>query len=1053
MPRGKVPSGKTITEYLKQQGLKPGTDLHRATHRMASAILKVGGGKRYEVGRVIAEGGMGVIYEARDLNCRRTVAMKVLPKDLPVQPDDLLRFIEEAQINSQLEHPNIVPVHELGLDADGNVFYTMKYVRGITLTEILLSIREGDQAIIDQYPLARLLNIFQKACDAVAFAHSRGVIHRDLKPDNIMIGDYGEVQVMDWGLAKILKALRAATRARAVSDEAAPLAPITIEPRGGAHPRAEPGEGVSSVRTDDLGTGLKTMDGRVMGSPGFMAPEQARAGGEDVDFRADIYSLGAILYSILTLRASVKGKDIRDILKRIVAGDIVPPAAHNETGMAPGAATHRAAKPAFPHCPGGHIPEALSDIVMKAMATNPADRYAAVRDFQRDVEAYQEGLIWHLVIDEDFSGGDLASRWDLRGGHHEIRDGELRVHGGEPQLVILKTDLPGDVRIEFECHQESVYLNDVGCFIAAAPSENHKEIPSSGYEFKYGAFDNSLNMLTKAGERLWSMPASPLVRGKRYKVCAERVGSRLRMAVNNEEIFSVTDPDPLSGSDHVVAGLLGWMADARYSRVRVYMLGTPWRADVLHMAERQMQKGRYDAAMGLFQEVLDSFPDAERRERAREGHCLAQHRQNIVAHLPAWREKLAQAWPGCTPQVRMTNDGLSVDVSNSDIRDLAPLEGLPITALYCAYCNVSSLEPLRGMPLTTLNCTGNPITDLAPLQGMRLFTLLCEDCPIKSLAPLRGLPLNMLQIGVCEVDSLEPLRGMDLTFLSCADSRIEDLEPLRGMPLVTLNFGGNRVASLDPLHGMPLNTLHCGGNRVTDLAPLRGLPLTVLHCGDNQIADLEPLRALTLNILSIHCNRVKSLEPLKNLPLSAMTCGGNLLTDLGPCLKKPPEDFLFDCDTVPTEELGWIHREWSRDFRFAAHARNVEIILALREGDPEKLKSLASEFKGHKYLFIPKFMRWEEARAFCEGLGGHLVTITSREEDEFVSSLFKGGCWFWIGLHTSKTEQAWVTGEPFDYHNFVDDLQRNKVGPKVFCRKWFSDHVPGAHNTFLIEWE
>ena len=193
---GRIVSGQTITEFLAGKGLENGVDLAGRQRYEKSSVLRVKGGRKYEIGSVIARGGMGVIYEALDLNSRRVVALKVLPTKLPDPDEDLLRFIREGQLTSQLEHPNIVPVHEMGLDEQGNVFYTMKYVHGRTLTSILVDIRKNDPVTLQEFPLARLLNIFQKICDAVAFAHSKGVIHRDLKPDNIMIGSYGELLVM-----------------------------------------------------------------------------------------------------------------------------------------------------------------------------------------------------------------------------------------------------------------------------------------------------------------------------------------------------------------------------------------------------------------------------------------------------------------------------------------------------------------------------------------------------------------------------------------------------------------------------------------------------------------------------------------------------------------------------------------------------------------------------------------------------------------------------------------------------------------------------------------
>src|SRR5437867_3192431 len=158
---------------------------------------------RYERGREIGRGGMGKILEAVDRPLRRSVALKVLVR--PGNEESQNRLIREARITGELQHPSIVPVHELNIDQNGQLFYTMKLVRGGTLLEILQNLARRHPEALRRYSLSSLLTIFQKVCDAIAFAHSQPepVIHRDLKPENIMVGDYGEVLVMDWGAAKI----------------------------------------------------------------------------------------------------------------------------------------------------------------------------------------------------------------------------------------------------------------------------------------------------------------------------------------------------------------------------------------------------------------------------------------------------------------------------------------------------------------------------------------------------------------------------------------------------------------------------------------------------------------------------------------------------------------------------------------------------------------------------------------------------------------------------------------------------------------------------------
>ncbi|NUP95096.1 MAG: ATP synthase F1 subunit delta [Planctomycetaceae bacterium] len=234
------------------------------------------GRSNYQFLGEIARGGMGVILKGHDTDLGRDVAVKVLDKRLADRPEVVQRFVEEAQIGGQLQHPGIVPVYELGTMKDERPFFTMKLVKGRTLAT-LLSERETVGA-----NRQRLIAIFESVCQTMAYAHSRGVIHRDLKPANIMVGAFGEVQVVDWGLAKVL--LRGGTadesRARVAQSQ------FTV---------------LETVRSSKgSSTGTESMIGSVLGTPAYMPPEQASGHVDRLDERADVFALGAILCEILT---------------------------------------------------------------------------------------------------------------------------------------------------------------------------------------------------------------------------------------------------------------------------------------------------------------------------------------------------------------------------------------------------------------------------------------------------------------------------------------------------------------------------------------------------------------------------------------------------------------------------------------------------------------------------------------------------------------------------------------------------------------------------------
>jgi serine/threonine-protein kinase len=262
--------------------------------------------ERYQLVGEVARGGMGAVLQGRDVDLGRDLAIKVILEKHRETPEMIRRFIEEAQIGGQLQHPGIVPVHELGRFPDGRLYIAMKLVRGRTLAALL----EDRKSPSDDHQ--RFLAIFEQVCQTMAYAHSRGVVHRDLKPSNVMVGSFGEVQVMDWGLAKVLdqEGVNCEPKARNGRDDA------------------------SAVRTVRTGVEAEeSLAGSVLGTPAYMSPEQARGAIDTIDERADVFALGSILCEILSGAPAFAGRtdaerhqmaeraDLRDTFSRLDSSD------------------------------------------------------------------------------------------------------------------------------------------------------------------------------------------------------------------------------------------------------------------------------------------------------------------------------------------------------------------------------------------------------------------------------------------------------------------------------------------------------------------------------------------------------------------------------------------------------------------------------------------------------------------------------------------------------------------------------------------------------------
>ncbi len=318
------PQDKYPVLYLKD------TDIALPQHVVNNKI-------RYGYFKTIAKGGKCVIRSCKDFHLSRVVAYKSLRPELADDPFENQRFLREARVTAMLQHPNTVPVYELSRDNSGHYYFTMKLVQGSTLREIL-----DGEAEIEGWrpaPLRRLIDMLIQVCHALDYAHNHGVVHRDVKPANILIGPFGEVLLLDWGLAKVWR----------LNENDPPLLPEdTVEPS-------------------------LTGQGKLQGTVLYMSPEQIEES-DELDHRSDIYSLGAVLYEVLTGVEMISGGSLHALMNAVVGSEIVPP-------------RERA--------PERDIPEALEEICLRCIARDPDDRYDDANDLLMAMQAWSEGAEAH----------------------------------------------------------------------------------------------------------------------------------------------------------------------------------------------------------------------------------------------------------------------------------------------------------------------------------------------------------------------------------------------------------------------------------------------------------------------------------------------------------------------------------------------------------------------------------------------------------------------------------------------------------------------------------
>lgn len=886
---------------------------------------------KYKFRKSIGQGGMKMVLQVMDRDTTRDIAMAVLPDAANRPKDDTLRFVQEARLTASLEHPNIVPVHDIGVDASGSPYFTMKLIRGETLDSLLTKLDEKIPLYVDSYKMDRLLRIFLKICHGVAFAHSKGVIHLDLKPQNIQIGDFGEVIIMDWGLAKVITS--------ASQEKDTPVNTKTDIRKSGDSDHAE------------LNV---TIDGVTKGTPGYMAPEQAAGRNSQRDVRTDIYALGAILYTIATRKAPLETTDVKTMLMDTMHGNIIPP------------------RKRFPEL---EIPSALEAVIMKAMSLDPDDRYSSVKELRDELYAFINGYAtaaeratpikkamlfakrhkititslciisflllsfgsyalyeasrqksgWMLVCTEDFTrpGLSVSSLPELTFTNGWISepappwklgtDGLQMVKGEWMWLKDIK--IPENVKVVLKVHCPST--PDALELCLNSRMETLKEwwhVPT-GYSFQFGGFGGTKDIIFKnidpyAPEIMTSVE-SKMKTGKVNTIIFQRQDEHVSIQIGSDDPLQAADFFPPMGNEMDKIGIRTFASAMNLQSIEVYRLALPEKASPIIAGDVLVETQNFDAAISKYLTIADNYERTLLGETAlakaymtaaskitddkKRGDYFIEIKKRIAGKYPNFKYQEQILELDALLSWRDRRYGESVDLiklifslnpNTSIVQKLIqiPHQELPanITAnlfefiqktrnlkrLNISSYGIKTLEPLAGLPLTFLDCSKNELTSLKGIEGMKLEILSCQSNAIKSLEQLKDMPLRSL---------------------SCQENQITDLSPISYLPIRDLSCAWNKITNLDPLGGLSLERLSIRANPVTSLAPLKNMTsLKVLDAGKTEISSIEPLKGCRLEALSIDSTQVSDISMVSSMPLVLLQLHDcHNINDIAPVLSIP----------------------------------------------------------------------------------------------------------------------------------------------------------------------
>jgi serine/threonine protein kinase/Leucine-rich repeat (LRR) protein len=788
----------------------------------------------YKVGKELGRGGLGLVNSASQLIFDRSVAIKRLING-PTDPEASMKFFAEALITAQLEHPNIVPIHDLITDSHGQLQLIMKRIEGLSWRDLLYPGTEDHQARAQGLTIDDHLDILLKVCDAVSFAHKKGILHRDLKPENIMVGTFGEVLVMDWGCAV------------AYGD-------------GSHHPV------VPHIHEAMC----------IAGTPSYMAPEMVLEQNERIGPHSDVYQLGAVLYEVLTRQKPHRGASIYAVLADAIQGQVMPPAQV---------------------APQNNIPDELADICLAALVKDADARIQAVSDLAQRLKDYRRHA-QAIALEASARAHLAAAQKHRKSADDDLRKAVSAAEQAREiwpgWRTAEKTQLDATLayaRHHLEVGAATLAVVHANRAMTLAQALGRKDLATIAIALSVKARATAAAQAARQRQlrlaRMGLVAASAVlviglaiflmvVTAEQRRTVAEQQRTVAALAKAEQALAALTIEQAARTSDQKTS------APALIAQARKAIAVKDWNGAIIalntaiefnpKLTEAHQLLANVYAAAKRFDEAqkaalrwretsgsdanatqlialslalvakLDSVKATETQLKLTELF----ERQNLytlaettaISHakrLEIYRKQIDATWPGVGTGISMREDGKLV-AALSDNR-----------SGFAGRSKVVDLESIRGMPFAELNLSSTGVKKIDALAGMPLEVLSLENTAISDLSPLRGMALNELDISQTKATDLTPLRGMPLTKLSMKDGLVTNLTPLTGAPISSL-IVGTLVQDLTPLRGMPLNFCEVISLQDLDLSPLAGAPLVELAIGTPGTVDLATLPTSLLKL-------------------------------------------------------------------------------------------------------------------------------------------------------------------------------------------------------------